>query len=238
MTNLFNKKELNTYDIQSLNYLAKAPLNNLICNFEELKKLLDYLKENKLNIQEKLYFCMINFDSILYKEDKTINIESFNTKIELSNLFFLNLLIMDNINLINYKYSFNFIKRIFDSNKNGKNLKKVLVSKIIIWLLNNYKGSKYYQGEFKEKFDELEEQNEKKMKDNIIDLKKNDSSFNGFNDYYIKNKKIDELYIEIIGKLINSIKFEDDKYINDVMSQLDMEKIYLSIICLKNYLRF
>ena len=76
------------------------------------------------------------------------------------------------------------------------------------------------------------------MKDNIIDLKKNDSSFNGFNDYYIKNKKIDELYIEIIGKLINSIKFEDDKYINDVMSQLDMEKIYLSIICLKNYLRF
>jgi len=68
----------------------------------------------------------------------------------------------------------------------------------------------------------------KKMKDNIIDLKKNDSSFNDFNDYYIKNKKIDDLYIEIIGKLIISKKFEDDKYINDIMSQLDMEKIHLS----------
>jgi len=162
MANLFNKKKLNTHDIQSLNYLAKAPLNNLICNFEELKKLLDNLKENKLNIPENIYFCMINFHSILYKEDKTINIEFFNTKIELSNLFFLNLLIMDNINLINYEYSFDFIKCIFDSNENGKNLKKVLVSKIIIWLLKNFKGSKNYQGEFKEKADKLEEQNEKK----------------------------------------------------------------------------
>ena len=74
MANLFNKKKLNTHDIQSLNYLVfyflinsknriyqgniempKAPLNNLICNFEELKKLLDDLKENKLNIPENIY---------------------------------------------------------------------------------------------------------------------------------------------------------------------------------------
>ena len=225
MANLFNKKKLNTHDIQSLNYLAKAPLNNLICNFEELEKLLYYLKENKLNMPENIYFCMINFHSILYKEDKTINIESYNNKIELSNLFFLNLLIMDNINLINYEYSFDFIKSIFDSNKNGKSLQKILVSKIIIGLLKNYKGLKNYQEETKEKVDELKEQNEKIIKDNINDLKKIDSSFN---DDYIKNKKIDELYIEIIRKLIISKKFEDDKYINDIMNQLDMEKIHLS----------
>ena len=225
MANLFNKKKLNTHDIQSLNYLAKEPLNNLICNFEELEKLLYYLKENKLNMPENIYFCMINFHSILYKEDKTINIESYNNKIELSNLFFLNLLIMDNINVINYEYSFDFIKSIFDSNKNGKSLQKVLVSKIIIELLKNYKGLKKYQEEAKEKVDELKEQNEKIIKDNINDLKKIDSSFN---DDYIKNKKIDELYIEIIRNLIISKKFEDDKYINDIMNQLDMEKIHLS----------
>ena len=225
MANLFNKKKLNTYDIQSLNYLAKAPLNNLICNFEELEKLLYYLKENKLNMPENIYFCMINFHSILYKEDKTINIESYNNKIELSNLFFLNLLIMDNINVINYEYSFDFIKSIFDSNKNGKSLQKILVSKIIIGLLKNYKGLKNYQEETKEKVDELKEQNEKIIKDNINDLKEIDSSFN---DFYIKSKKIDELYIEIIRKLIISKKFEDDKYINDIMNQLDMEKIHLS----------
>ena len=226
MTNFFNKEKLLSNNIQSLDYLVKAPLNNLIDSFEEMGKLLNYLKENNLNITETIYFCMTNFHSILYKEEETINIESYNIEKELTNLFYLNLLIMENPETLNYEYSFDFIKSIHDSNKEAKILKKVLVSKIILELLKNYEGlDEYEENEDKEKVEELRKENEKIIKDNIDDLKKIDSIFT---DDYIKNEKLDELYINIIGKLITSKKFEDNEYISDIMNQLDMENIHLS----------
>ena len=226
MTNFFNKKKLLSNNIQELDYLVKAPLNNLISSFEEMGKLLNYLKENKLNIPETIYFCMTNFHSILYKEEETINIESYNIEKELSNLFYLNLLIMENLETLNYEYSFDFIKSIHDSNKEAKILKKVLVSKIILDLLKNYEGlNEYEENEDKEKVDELKQENEKIIKDNIDELKKIDSIFT---DDYIINEKLDELYINIIGKLFTSKKFEDNEYISDIMNQLDIENIHLS----------
>ena len=226
MTNFFNKKKLLSDDIQSLDYLIKAPLNNLIDSFEEMGELLNYLKENKLNIPETIYFCMTNFHSILYKEEETIKIESYNIEKKLCNLFYLNLLIMENPETLNYEYSFDFIKSIHDSNKEAKILKKVLVSKIILELLKNYEGlDEYEENEDKEKVDELRLENEKIIKDNIDELKKIDSIFT---DDYIKKEKLDELYINIIGKLITSKKFEDNEYITDIMNQLDMENIHFS----------
>ena len=226
MTNIFNKKKLLSNNIQSLDYLVKAPLNNLIDSFEEMGELLNYLKENKLNIPETIYFCMTNFHSILYKEEETINIESYNIEKELSNLFYLNLLIMENPETLNYEYSFDFIKSIHDSNKEAKILKKVLVSKIILELLKNYEGlDEYEENEDKEKVEELRKENEKIIEENIDYLKKIDSIFT---DDYIKNEKLDDLYINIIGKLITTKKFEDNEYISDIMNQLDMENIHLS----------
>jgi hypothetical protein len=169
---------------------------------------------------------MTNFHSILYKEDETINIESYNIEKELSNLFYLNLLIMETPETLNYEYSFDFIKNIHESNKEAKIIKKVLVSKIILDLLKNYEGlNEYEENEDKEKVDELKQENEKIIKDNIDELKKIDSIFT---DDYIKKEKLDELYINIIGKLITSKKFEDNEYISDIMNQLDIENIHLS----------
>jgi hypothetical protein len=169
---------------------------------------------------------MTNFHFILYKEEETINIESYNIEKELSNLFYLNLLIMENLETLNYEYSFDFIKSIHDSNKEAKILKKVLVSKIILELLKNYEGlDEYEENEDKEKVDELKQENEKIIKDNIDELKKIDSIFT---DDYIIKEKLDELYINIIGKLITSKKFEDNEYISDIMNQLDIENIHLS----------
>ena len=200
MTNFFNKKKLLSNNIQSLDYLVKAHLNNLIGSFEEMEKLLNYLNENKLNITETIYFCMTNFHSILYKEEETIKIESYNIEKELSNLFYLNLLIMENPETLNYEYSFDFIKSIHDSNKEAKILKKVLVSKIILELLKNYEGlDGYDEKKDKEKVEELRKENEKIIEENIDYLKKIDSIFT---DDYIKNKKLDDLYINIIGKLV------------------------------------
>ena len=226
MTKLFNKQKLFTKEIQSLNYLVKAPLNNLISTLEDLRKLLEFYKGNNLNIPENIYFCMPNFHNILYKEEEEINIGSYNIKIDLSSLYFLDLLIMDNPDTVNYKYSFDFIKNIHDSNQEAKSLMKVLVSKITLELLKNYEGlDDYEENEDKERVDELRQENEEIIKNNIGDLKKIDSIFT---DDYIKSEKLDELYINIIGKLITSKKFEDNENINDIMNQLDMENIHLS----------
>ena len=226
MTHFFNKKKLFTKEIQSLDCLIKAPLNNLISTFEDLGKLLEFYKENNLNIPENIYFCMTNFHTILYNNEETIDIASYNIKIDLNNLFFLDLLIMENLETLNYEYSFDFIKKIHDSNKEAKSLRKVIISKIILELLKNYEGlDEYDESEDKEKVDELRNENEKIIQDNIGDLKKLDSIFT---DDYIKNEKLDVLYINIIGKLITSKKFEDNDYISDIMIQLDMENIHLS----------
>jgi hypothetical protein len=226
MTHFFNKKKLFTKEIQSLDCLIKAPLNNLISTFEDLGKLLEFYKENNLNIPENIYFCMTNFHAILYNNEETIDIASYNIKIDLNNLFFLDLLIMENLETLNYEYSFDFIKKIHDSNKEAKSLRKVIISKIILELLKNYEGlDEYDESEDKEKVDELRNENEKIIQDNIGDLKKLDSIFTVD---YIKNEKLDELYINIIGKLITSKKFEDNDYISDIMIQLDMENIHLS----------
>ena len=226
MTHFFNKKKLFTKEIQSLDCLIKAPLNNLISTFEDLEKLLEFYKENNLNIPENIYFCMTNFHTILYNNEETIDIASYNIKIDLNNLFFLDLLIMENLETLNYEYSFDFIKKIHDSNKEAKSLRKVIISKIILELLKNYEGlDEYDESEDKEKVDELRNENEKIIQDNIGDLKKLDSIFT---DDYIKNEKLDVLYINIIGKLITSKKFEDNDYISDIMIQLDMENIHLS----------
>ena len=226
MTHFFNKKKLFTKEIQSLDCLIKAPLNNLISTFEDLEKLLEFYKENNLNIPENIYFCMTNFHTILYNNEETIDIASYNIKIDLNNLFFLDLLIMENLETLNYEYSFDFIKKIHDSNKEAKSLRKVIISKIILELLKNYEGlDEYDESEDKEKVDELRNENEKIIQDNIGDLKKLDSIFTVD---YIKNEKLDELYINIIGKLITSKKFEDNDYISDIMIQLDMENIHLS----------
>jgi hypothetical protein len=133
---------------------------------------------------------------------------------------------MENTETLNYEYSFDFIKSIHDSNKEAKILKKVLISKIILELLKNYEGlDEYEENEDKEKVEELRQENEKIIKDNIDDLKKIDSIFT---DNYIKDEKLDDLYINIIGKLITSKKFEDNEYVSDIMNQLDMENIHLS----------
>ena len=226
MTNLFDKQKLFTKEIQSLDYLIKAPLNNLINTFEDWGKLLNYLKESKSNIPENIYFCMTNFHSILYREEETIDIGSYNIKKDLGSLFFLDLLIMENPETLNYEYSFDFIKNINDSNKEAKSLRKALVSKIMLELLKNYEGlDKYDENEDKEKVEELNQENEEIIKNNIGDLKKLDTIFT---DDYIKNEKLDNIYINIIGKLITSKKFEDNEYASDIMNQLDMENIHLS----------
>ena len=209
----------------------KESLNKLIYRFEEISELLHFLNENNENIAKFIYDNMNNIHLILYKSDEVINLNSFLIKQDLSNYFYLNLLIVENQEIINYSYSFDFINFF---NKNNliktshiKKFRKIINSKIILDLIKNYEGLDDY--------DEDEETNEKLSKiksDNINIIKENIDIFKEI-ELEIKSdniidKKIDDLYSEIIINIIKSKKIDDYKYTNNIIDELELKHIYLT----------
>ena len=115
-------------------------LEKLLPNYESIKKIID------LNIPETIKFLYNNKEYIhkrLYEDQENISIETYdcfkNEKNKLSYLFYLNLLIAEDSQSINYIFSFDFINNIFNIFKNLKEekYKIILLAKIIIELINN-----------------------------------------------------------------------------------------------------
>ena len=212
------------------------PLIKLISNYEEIKNILN-LKDK--NIYKYLYFNMKKVHDILYDEEEVIPVD-FKIEKTMIFYFYLNLLIKDNKTIVNYSYSIDFIKEIkdFQKNNNDNIYKKIIISKICIDLINNYKQN-----------DKLEEENEDKSKDND-DKEKEEEILNKFqkeneviineNIKYFKkiglnidikesiSKKIDEIYIEIIISLIKSKKFENYEYVKEILNELKFENISIT----------
>ena len=204
----------------------EVEFQKLLSNYAEIEKILKFKKDNSIYFK-LLYFNRCNIHEILYDAEKVIFIKDNIEK--LSNYFYLDLLILDNLDIINYTYSKDFILKI---DKNLREMKTKIVifilSKIIIDLINNYKGSDNYN-EIEEKNELLNIENNKKgiIKNNINILKELNININE-NDIY--KKKIDDLYIEIIIGLIKESKFENYEYTYKIMKELDI----LSIDITKN----
>ena len=200
---------------------APKPLNKVIQSYDEIK---DIYEKNKEKILKILYLDKNNIQDILYNSDKIINFEDLIIKPELSKLFDLSLL-LDNSNLVNFKYSFDFIKKADVYSKEKKPIAQIILSKIIIFLIDNFKGLEdYYQY-----------QNElKKIKNKYIDtINKNLRIFNDtFKfEYNIKsflNKKIDEIYVEIIISLIKKNEFDNIEFYNEIIEQLNLDSINIT----------
>ena len=123
---------------------------NLLSNYSEIEKILELKKDNISNLK-LLYFNRINIHAILYQNDKVIYLD--NNIDNLGNYFYLDLLILDNVDLINYSYSKTFIlkiDKILERDK-SKIVNKVFLSKVNIDLINNYKGSENYNENEEEK---------------------------------------------------------------------------------------
>ena len=80
---------------------------------------------------------------ILYNEDKTIKIDNFKLKHEFAEYYYLSELIMDNEEIVNYEYNFEFIKRFYELLKLIKSKKEVKIQKIVNYkifyeLINNF----------------------------------------------------------------------------------------------------
>lgn len=106
--------------------------------------------------------------------------------------------------------------------KNNNNIyKKLLISKVILDLIKNYKAIDEYNRNSIE--------DEKIEKENIEIIKKNLSWLEqlnlNFDEKYIKSKNIDEIYIEIIQSLIFQKKFEDYEFSHNIFTQLELKSI-------------
>ena len=191
--------------------------------FDKIKQKL----ESETDFIKFIYFNRNWFHSILYEKDELIKIEFEEQKMNLYYNFYLNLLIKENPDIVNYTYSFDFIKTInLELKKTPQKYKLIILSKIFIDLIDNYRESDEYN-EHADSFvlEGIEKENRQIIENNIKVFKEIDLNLNEDN---IQIKKIDEIYAEIINALIRSKKVEDFEYAYNVFEQLDLKNINLT----------
>ena len=225
LTEKFSVNKILLLLFSSNNYcIINEPLNSLINNYKEIEYIL------KLKIPKIMNFFYNNKDiihEILYNEDSYINIEYDEEKKNLSENFYLNLLILDNPDILNYSYNLNYIKELNKIQKDtNQNYKSIILARFIIDLINNYKQlDNYDEVEEKKELEKIENQNLEIIKNNIMIFKDIDINLNEYN---IKEMPIDEIYAKIINSLIIKGKFEDFEYSYKIINQLDLENIYIT----------
>ena len=201
------------------------PENLLLNSYNELEKILDFADSNTFRF---LFFNSKKIESILLEEQEILELDKFELNLKLfHNLFYLDLLLLNNDEIINYKCSLDFIKKVnsfIKSNNNSVNLiQNIIFLKAIIDLIKSYRQIDEYNEDIENKeLKEMEEQKEikkminGKLKNLNIKLKEND----------ILSKNIDEIYGEII---ISWLKLEEFEEIDSrIINQLFLEHIYLT----------
>ena len=193
------------------------PNKAIISNYDGIKH---FCKENEGKILKIFYFYRNNIEDILYESNTVIDIKDLYNEIGFSELFYLSLLLY-NSNLVNFYFSFDFIKKL-DSKKEENDIKQIILSKIIIILIDYSKGLDYYYKK-KNELENIESSNRDIIKRKLEIFNKE------FNlKYDIKsflNTKIDYIYKEIIVSLIKENKFDNNNYYEDKFKELDLESI-------------
>ena len=204
---------------------------NLINNISDI---IEIIKSQKRDKWKYIYFNNKNINQLLYNEDKNINIDFADVEIfkDFEYLFYLDCLISNEDEIINYTFSKNFIKEIFDKlnlklvNRPNDIFEFIIFLKIVLNLINNYKSSDYYDVNKDEKeLNEIENHCKEIIKENLnifeeINLDINEDEF-----YLLP---IDEIYIKSLNSLIKLDNFDDFEYINKIANDLNLEKIHIT----------
>ena len=151
----YNSKNLFEFSeyLPSNIYLKKA--DNIIIT-KEMKNIIEdikskQIKENPYIFIFFLYLNKAHIENILYEEDIIISLGEEISKNLLYSLPLI-LLILDNYNKINFKYSFDFINNFNEYiKKETETWKKVILSKILVRLIDNYKGLDEYFNDLENK---------------------------------------------------------------------------------------
>ena len=176
MNTLISKLDPKSFKVQLCHLLKNdAPLEFDLLEYKLLTVFSDV--EQPLNINSEsdikfLYYNKNKINSKLFDLDKVISIISNDSTTKLSNLFYLEFLIADNSNTINYAYQMDLIAEIDNNIKKlsqNKYYKKALSMKTILNLINYYKGSDIYYKEKDKKaiLDEIENNSKEFIENNI-----------------------------------------------------------------------
>ena len=225
----------------SIACLAKKSIlaNDFFSNYEEIKA--------NPNIDEKVlktfYVNKERIHNFLYNKQETINLDSIienkkksETKTKLSELFYVDLLIKYEPDVLDYEFSIQSIVVLCKELQTIKEgLKKIILSRIIIDLIESYKGIGKYTDLIKEKnLNVLSENCKKVIKIAFNNEKKLFSNFK-FEDMI--EKSIDILYIEIIKRLLNTDLFSIDS-IYKSLDAMELENINITEKMYKNFIDF
>ena len=209
---------------------SKDPLFILINDFDSIKQIMNNKKENKIFLF--LYFNKKKIHNILYEQEEIIKINddlhSFlsNDNNNVSGLFYFDMLLLDNPDSINYIYSIFIIRNLNNLKNDLSKLKKIIVSKLIINLIYNFKGSvEFNEEENSNELNEIENENNDIIKVSIEVFKEFNCIY-GVND--IINSKIDLIYLSIIVSLIKLNRFDDYNYYEEILTELNLESIYIT----------
>ena len=226
-----NKKEiclLLNENCKIIEFICKP--NKFLFNKKEIDELILLSKQDSIFF---VYKYKNNIEDILYISEEYLEIKNEMLN-RIKDYFYLDKLITENEEIINYIYEISLIRNINERNKKviDNIYSKIIISKIILELINNYEQTFFFE---ESEIDELNELNEIK-ETNINIIQNNIGIFEelNLNADYIRNTSIDEIYIEIIINLIETNNLFDDKNnIQEIIKQLDFENIILTKIMLE-----
>ena len=196
------------------------PFYKLIENYESIKLIIGSKIEN---IMEYLYLNRKQIHQILYNEDAIIYINNdIITKFE--DYYYLYSLIRCEEDLINYTYDITLINNLDKIlKKTGAGIKKIILAKILLQLINNY----IYFDDAEENYVELTNQCI-----NLINTEKNNleryNIYKDLNQLNFSELKIDEIYCEIIVSLIKNNKLDDSNDTIDLLNELNIINLRLN----------
>ena len=187
------------------------------------------LKNKDINIIEYLYLNKNQISSILYNEDKNIIINrDYLTKF--SDYYYLYFLIK-NDDLLEYIIDIEVIYNLYEMIIEEKGIKKIVLTKILLQLIEN---------KLREVQDK-EEEKCKKIKKNcfeIINYEKNTlkkyNIYKDLNELNFHKKEIDEIYDEIIISLIKNNKLDNSFETINLLKELDIKNLRLNEKILKS----
>ena len=199
------------------------PMPKLICDYSDI---LSILESEKDEIMKFLLFNKSSINKILYVTEEEIRITNLK-QLKMSEVLYFSFLILENKELVNYIYPINFVYEINNLTKtNEKFSKKIILSKIVILLIYNYRESFLYKPQESNELETLEEENGEiakqcqYVKGNLRDLLLNS----------IKSNEIYDYYTRIIINIIRSNKFKSNDWndIKKLIEELELETINIT----------
>ena len=225
------KFQLKLIEKVSFNSIIKTkndPFCHLLNAFNDYWQIVSFIKP-KTNFIIFLYNNKEKVHDILYNADNYIKISDELLDSNLYNSFYLFLLIRDREEMINYILPFSYIEKLYNQMKDEKfKFKNMIIAKLILEFLNNYKNSDNEDESIDENLiSELEEKINVHIKKDINIFNEIELDMN--EDEFIK-KNIDELYLDIIISLIKNDKLTDFDLSKEIFEQLNLDVIYIPFV--------